>query len=150
MRNGQFCQPSDKAFWKVLKNLGISKSLIPTLSDGQESVADNFGKAQLLSKKFSAAFNTIDHPLSSLDQIPTTSVCPDDQLITEAEVFKYLASIDCSKATGPDHISGTMLKNTATAITPVITALFNLSIKNCTFPNCWKTSNIYPILKVVI
>ena len=98
------------------------------------------GKAQLLSNKFSAAFNTIDQPLSPLD-------CPDELLITESDVFRYLASIDCSKATGPDLISGTMLKNTATAITPIVTALFNLSIKTCTFPNCWKISNVSPIPK---
>ena len=35
----------------------------------------------------------------------------------------------------------------ATAITPIVTALFNLSIKTCTFPRCWKISNISPIPK---
>ena len=88
---------------------------------------------------------TIDQPLSPLDQPPIHSDCPNELLITESDVFRYLASIDCSKATGPDLISGTMLKNTATAITPIVTALFNLSIKTCTFPNCWKISNVSPI-----
>ena len=41
--------PSDKVFWKVLKNLGNSTSSIPTLSDGQESVADDLGKAKGIS-----------------------------------------------------------------------------------------------------
>ena len=35
----------------------------------------------------------------------------------------------------------------ATAITPIVTALFNLSIKTCTFPRYWKISNISPIPK---
>ena len=43
----------------------------------------------------------------NLDLCP--SECPDDLLCTEDEVLELLLSIDTSKASGPDGISGKML-----------------------------------------
>ena len=40
-----------------------------------------------------------------------------------------------------------MLKNTATAIAPIVMQLFNMSISSCTFPDCWKMSNVSLIPK---
>ena len=58
-----------------------------------------------------------------------------------------LLSIDTSKASGPDGISGKMLKHTAVSIAPVITKLFNLSIQTGVVPSAWKTSTVVPIPK---
>ena len=41
-----------------------------------------------------------------------------------------MLSIDTTKANGPDGISGLMLKATANAIFPSVTALFNKSIRS--------------------
>ena len=40
-----------------------------------------------------------------------------------------LLNLGESKASGPDGISATMLRHTATSIAPSVTALFNLSIQ---------------------
>ena len=39
-----------------------------------------------------------------------------------------LFALDTSKASGPDGISGKMLKETAISIAPVLTELFNMSL----------------------
>ena len=75
--------------------------------------SNSVNRAIVIKKRLSL----LQQPLSPLDQPPIHSDYPNELLITESDVFRYLASIDCSKATGPDLISGTMLKNTATAIT---------------------------------
>ena len=73
--------------------------------------------------------------------------CPEDLLCTVEEVTELLKSIDTTKSTGPDGVSGKMLKMTADAIAPSVTALFNLSIR-CNRPaKEWKRSNVVPIPK---
>lgn len=139
--------PTNKRFWKLVKQLNGNKSCIPTLRTG-DSVADTDAlKANFLSNQFSKNFNSAFPPLTKHDVISPVDDCPSDYLISESEVFTYLANIDCSKASGSDGISGQMLKRTATAITPLITTLFNMSISSGIFPQCWKTSNVSPIPK---
>ena len=54
--------------------------------------------------------------------------------------------LDSSKANGPDGNSAQMLKGTAHNIAPSLTKLFNISISQGHFPECWKTSSV-PIPK---
>ena len=75
------------------------------------------------------------------------SLCPDDFLCDEDEVLELLLSIDTTKTNGPDGISGLMLKATANAIFPSVTALFNKSIRSGTIPNKWKQANVTLIPK---
>ena len=58
-----------------------------------------------------------------------------------------LLNLDDSKASGPDGISATMLKHTATSIAPSVTALFNLSIQTGQVPAEWNKSQVIPIAK---
>ena len=103
-------------------------------------------KAKFLADQFCKNFNTIDPPLLATWSIPTEG-CSAELLITEKEVYDYLVALDPSKATGPDSISSIMLKNTAAAIAPIITSLFNMSLRTCKFPDSWKVSYISPIPK---
>ena len=66
-----------------------------------------------------------------------------------AEVCFLLKNINASKATGPDGISARMLKETASAIAPSLTILFNCSISQRCFPACWKLANVVPIPKSI-
>ena len=61
-----------------------------------------------------------------------------------------LNALDTSKASGPDGISGKMLKSTAPSITPVLTKLFNLSMRTGIVPTAWKTSAVVPVPKGTI
>ena len=68
-------------------------------------------------------------------------------ICTEEEVLHLLESIDVSKLSGPDGISGRMLKAVATSIAAPVTKLFNLSISTGIFPNKLKLSSVVPIPK---
>ena len=102
-------------------------------------------KATLLGETFRNNFNSSSPPLSHDDLIlmprsPDTPRIYSDLLCMEPEVFDLLASLDISKATGPDGISAQMLKYTAETITPIITSLFNQLILTGTVPDLWKLS----------
>ena len=72
-----------------------------------------------------------------------------DLACTEEEVCFLLKNTNASKATGPDDISARMLKETASAIVPSLTILFNCSISQRCFPACWKLANVVPIPKSI-
>ena len=73
--------------------------------------------------------------------------CPDEFLCPEEKTYHLISSLDVNKASGLDKISARMLKGTAPLITPMITALFNMSLSTGIFPNSWKSSLIVPIPK---
>ena len=70
--------------------------------------------------------------------------CHVDLLCTEKEVYDLICSIDPKKSSGPDQILGRMLLAMAASITPAVTKLFNISIKNGTD---WKLALVTPIPK---
>ena len=53
-------------------------------------------------------------------------------------------------ATGPDAIPYTVWKDHAELVTPVVTWVWNLSLKTHTWPRSWKRSNINPLPQVEV
>ena len=140
-----------KQFWKIIKYLKKTSSQIPTLKIGATEASSNIDKASLLNEMFSKNFNDALPPLSELDRqcflADPSSPPPEDILCTEQEIFNLLIALDTNKASGPDGISGKMLKGTAISITPVLTELFNLSLTSGRIPSKWKLSSVVPIPK---
>ena len=135
-----------KQFWKTIKYLNKTSSQIPTLKDGATEAVSNVDKASLLNELFSKNFNDSIPPLSELDHqcfLADSSLPPTEgSLCIEQEVFNLLNTLDTNKASGPNGISGKMLKSTAISITPILTELFNLSITSGKIPSNWKLSSV--------
>ena len=139
-----------KQFWKAVKYLNKQQSTIPTLHHHGTAAVTDSEKASLLNECFSACFNRDTPPLLITDDDHHTvhsSSCSDELLCTAEEVISLIMSLDPSKANGPDGISAQMLKGTAHSIAPSLTKLFNISISQGCFPECWKTSFVVPIPK---
>lgn len=56
-----------------------------------------------------------------------------------------LRQIGISKATGPDGVSGCVLRSCADQLAGVFTDIFNLSLQQATVHTCLKTTTIVPI-----
>ena len=143
-------KPSNmKQFWKAVKSLTKKDSSVPTLHLEGATASLNTEKASMLNKFFASCFNPSLDPLHEDDRENDiqSSTCPPDYYCTEEEVLALIQSLDVSKASGPDGISIRMLKGTAASIAPSLTMLFNTSLRNSRFPNCWKQSSIVPIPK---
>ena len=125
------------------------KTTIPTLNRNGTVATKDSEKANMLNQYFSECFSKAQPPLadSDYDRIHVTGDCPLDFLCTENEVLCMLASLDTSKANGPDGISARMLKATAVSIVPSLTKILNLSIETGKFPELWKHSLVVPIPK---
>ena len=105
----------------------------------------------MLSEVFSKNFNSDLPPLSESDcqqfTVDPSSPTPESILCTQQFVSNLLNGLDTSKASGPDGISGYMLKGTAQSIASSLTMLFNMSIRSGRVPKMWKVSSVVPIPK---
>jgi hypothetical protein len=63
------------------------------------------------------------------------------------EVANAIKACRNSKAFGPDEMTPIHLKHLGPAGIAYLTQLFNISIKNCRFPQIWKSSRVIPLLK---
>ena len=71
----------------------------------------------------------------------------DSWTIEEHEVLNELRKLDTKKAMGPDGINGQLLKGTARSSAPILTRIFNRSLRCKSFPQHWKLANVTPIYK---
>ena len=60
--------------------------------------------------------------------------------ITPKVVKKVKTNLDSSKASGPDCIPVVVLKNCESDLPYILAKLFNKSLKEPCFPDCWKVS----------
>ena len=67
--------------------------------------------------------------------------------VTLNGVRNLLLKSDLNKSAGPDNIHGAFLKHTAFETAPLLTHLFNQSLRNGVVPVSWKQANITPIFK---
>lgn len=117
------------------------RSSIHTLvHDGNEANSDK-GKAEMLSSYillkagiplFHFYVCSQDHHYCDMD--PSFM---DALTCTKEEIYDLLKNLNTSKAAGLDGISARMLKETASAIAPSLTYLFNSSIYQGCFPACY-------------
>ena len=137
--------PSD--FWKSFHKLSPKKSRIPVdLSLGNESSSTSPSKANLLNRFFASCFSpptSTKFTLHRSTDIPTLENIPVD----ESEIAQLLSQQKTNTATGPDGISGHMLRHTALAIANSLTKIFRLSLKQQKVPSPWKVSYVNPIPK---
>lgn len=140
---------NNREFWKTIRSLNKKRTVIPelNLSDGR-TASTPIEKANALNLFFGSCFNQSCAPLTATEvPVHHLTECPSEFLCCEEDILAMLCSLDTSKASGPDGISGVMLKSTAHSIAPVLTKLFNLSIQTGVVPDAWKRSTVVPIPK---
>ena len=78
--------------------------------------------------------------------VPPLNVCP--PFVVEAEqVRKLLSKQNPKKASGPDNVSTSTLRNCSQQLAPLFTDIFNTSLESGKVPLCFKSSTIVPVPK---
>ncbi len=138
---------NSKRFWGVIKNKTKSRFIPETMFYNNQQGSTPLDKANLLNNFFFSNFT----PRESGSTLPVINEFQNPELsnihLTVAEVRIALESIDISKATGPDELSGKILKECAPQLAPSLTSLFNKSLQHGIVPDLWKTANVAPIHK---
>ena len=69
--------------------------------------------------------------------------------ITTPGIQKLLGNINPHKASGPDNISGRILKDLQNFTAPILTIIFQKSLQTGCIPSDWKHTNVAPAYKKV-
>jgi hypothetical protein len=97
-------------------------------------VADTKQKANILNEQFKSVFTT-----ESIDNIPNKGVSPHPVIpsltITTPAIQKLLNNINPHKASGPDNISGRILKDLQNFTAPILTIIFQKSLQTGCVPS---------------
>jgi len=149
------CTNDKKSFWHIIKffvkNNDCSGNIPPlcTVSDSGEIShhLTNQEKSDCLNNYF-ASISTVNDEYASLPEFTAkTNNCLSDISISENEVEDVILTLNLNKASGPDLVSHKMLKGVAKSISKPLAVIFNRSITESLFPDCWKIANVVPIFK---
>lgn len=66
--------------------------------------------------------------------------------IDESQVAKCLSRLKNKFTSGVDQIPSFLVRDCVSLASPLCT-IFNLALKTCRFPDCWKTARVCPVLK---
>ena len=152
-----------KTIWKLLKEFGANKKKSDENSclknkSGDDIISDEFDLAERFNDYFINLAANLKEPIveSNFDDLQEhfRQKIPDNVIfklpeIDENFVFRYLSTLDVSKATGLDGIGPKMLKLSSGIITKSITYIVNKCILYGHFPDSWKQAKLNPFLKVV-
>ena len=109
----------------------------PSLNLNGTKASTSAKKANLLNDFFTSCFTMCEClPHTTFPSPPTPTLS--NVSCSHDEVLKLLSTHKINTASGPDGISSVKLRGTAASISPVLTALFNLSLKKSTVPDEWK------------
>lgn len=141
---------NSKQWWKLVKSVTDSNktSNVPPLKTSDGRVINGAReKAELLNNTFVA-----NAQLNDNGKVPPTLQPQTQEVISSLKfwpkiVIKKLRNLDTSKASGPDGISATILKNCAPELAPVLSKLFNISFANNTVPAEWKKAQVVAVPK---
>lgn len=135
-------------FWKIYNSVfSKGRSNIPPLFHGYEVLSSSKDKAELFARQFSNNCS-LDSTGHNLSDFPSRTDVPLHTLrITPKSVAKVIASLDSSKASGPDNIPVIVMQKCSPELSSILSKLFNKCMRESCFPDCWKTASVIPVFK---
>ena len=138
-----------KNWWKVAKlitNIDGPKKEIPPLISNNTLYESDQDKTELFNNYFVAQSTINDDNISPPD-INEGDYSLGDIHISETDVSDVLRLLNTSKASGPDQINPTLLKEASAQLCKPLSKLFSNSLTSGKFPESWKEANVTPIYK---
>ena len=90
---------------------------------------------------------TIDIDLCGTTQTMELDIGASKTILNHRTYSELLSGLCTTKATGPDGISATLLRECATELAPSLTELFAMSLAHGKVPSEWKRANVVPVPK---
>ena len=138
---------STKPFYRFIKSKRTDFSPLPPLqsNNGMGYASSDSDKADCLNKYFASVFTTEN--VTNIPAVTTTYPSMCDIEVSVTGVQKLLAGLDTNKSMGPDGLSPIILKECASEISPMLTFIFNQSLKSGILPDDWLKANIFALHK---
>ena len=104
-------------------------------------------KAKLFAKNFSKNSNVNDSGIPFRAFPCRTNLKLHNISVTPKMVKKVIRNLDSSKASGSGCIPVVLFKSCEPGLSYVLGELFNMRLKESSFPDCWKVSAEVPVFK---
>ena len=135
-----------KKLWSFIKDKRTDHCGVASLEVNGTMYNKCEDKASVLNEYFTSVFTKEDiSNIPTLDDYSFPDISPIS--ITNAGVLALLSNLKIHKASGPDKIPASLLKNLATSLAPALTMIFKASLSQSSLPPEWKIANIVPIFK---
>ena len=140
-------QPASKQkrFWSYIKSLRKDSGGVSPLKSDGIMYNNPKDKANILNKQYQSVFTRETPNIPDMEG-PTYPSMPDITVDTRG-VLKLLKNIKPNKASGPDMIAARLLRELAEEIAPLLTAIFQKSIRENRVPDEWKLANVTAVFK---
>lgn len=144
-------ETSTRQWWQLCKSVYSAKPVtnrgIPALFHHDNVVSADQDKAELFNRYFSS-ISDIDTSQATLPTINFPEHLSLQEIeITEQDVYDITKSLKVSKASGPDNVTHSLLKEAAPVIAKPLSRLFTKSLQTGKFPKTWKEANVCPVYK---
>ena len=103
-------------------------------------------KANLFNLYFHSVFHN-PSCLPNIDDLPDIAGSLQAIVISVADVYEALISLDIDKSAGIDNIGPRVLHSCAETLCEPLHHLFSLSLRYAIVPSCWKVHKVVPIFK---
>ena len=122
---------------------------MPPLLNGPQVLSSASNKAKLFAKNFYKNSNFDDSGISLPVFTSRTNLNLHNISITPKMVKKSIKNLGSSKASGPNSIPVGVLENCEPELSYILAELFNICLKEPSFPDCWKVSSVVSVFKNV-
>ena len=139
------CKDEPKLFFRYVNGKMKTRKSIDKIRVEDVVYEDPKDMAQVMNSSFKKVFTKeleFTRPLA----IQEFRIMEDVQ-VTVKEVDELVKTLDGRKATGPDGVSGWILKECSNQLTDKLYIIISTSIKEGRVPHDWKRANIVPIFK---
>ena len=143
---GSSVKQNPKRFWSFVKSKTCNRSVPNIISWDDRQAKSSSEQAKLFNEYFHSVFpEPCDNNVSPV-RIETETVLS-NICISEDTVLKLMKDLDVNKATGPDNLSSTFLKECRNELSNSLCMLLNKSFSEGVFPSEWKRANVVPVFK---
>ena len=137
-----------KRYWAYYKSKTKPRESIPVLVDNNgKRHNSNLDKANVLNQFFTSVFTK--ESTANIPMLPAKSY--DSELtnieVSQPDVQKQLDKLNVSKSAGADGIHPKVLYELRNEIAPVLTIIFNASLRSGVVPKGWKSAKITALHK---
>lgn len=139
---------NSNSFWSYIKN---KKRNCSNNEDIMYYGDEELKSGTAVADGFARYFESVYSQNEASYEIPDMSTSPHDLLniehISINEITTALKKLKAKTSAGPDHIPPYIIKGCGNVLIQPLYFIFNLSIKNRTFPSVWKNTRVCPIYK---
>lgn len=133
-------------FWNHIKNKKGRSRIPGIMTDGNTSFRDPQSIVNAFSEYFSSVHVNSD-PHQTCNQLLIQDALIHIADIHDNEILSAIKKLKNKMTSGVDGIPSFLIKDCANIFIRPLRLIFTLALKSSTFPSCWKTARVCPVLK---